>query len=576
MLPQSLIGLDLDGRFTLKDVLGIGGMGAVYRAEQRSMGRDVAIKVLRTDMVADENAIHRFLTEAKAASRLKNPHTVTVFDFGRAPDGVLYIAMELMEGRTLGQLLTDLKHPLSLLRACRIVNQILDSLEEAHAVGVLHRDLKPDNIFMLEGHGARDFVKVLDFGVAKVVGATNVATTKAGLAFGTPVYMSPEQMMGRDVDPRSDLYSLGVLLFEMLAGRPPVEGDSPLAVALRKVREPAPEVRQVRPDAESNDVIDDLLQRVLSSNPEDRPEDVAEFRNILVQGMEIIPRTGRSDRSGSTGRRRPVQPPADTETRTEVPGKAAWERATTVAQSPGRPRESAPDPIADLDTVQTPTPLPALPPDLAAPSGTPPIEKPARTPTAANAGSATAPSASTPAKAPQKDALPHSAARKRDAVEDRIHKPVSQVLNRPPTVLPQDRREAGRVRHLMSVVCVMGGQPQNALLAEVNIRGGFIHATWIPPEHQRMAVVFKSEGQSGPYVTAVVEVIRVIKAPRVAGELKGFSFRWLSLKSQGRLSDLVEFFRRTFNQDMDHHLPLDTVASYWEYSFAERRLVKQA
>ncbi|HOI11597.1 MAG TPA: serine/threonine-protein kinase, partial [Myxococcota bacterium] len=158
-----LIGRLLDGRFQIKAPVAAGGMGSVYRAEQRSMARDVAVKVLRTDVAADDEVASRFLTEALAASRLRNPHTITVFDFGRAEDGMLFLVMELLLGRTLAAEMRRLRGPMEPARAADIVGQVLDSLEEAHDVGVLHRDLKPDNIFLLDSAGARDFIKVLDF-----------------------------------------------------------------------------------------------------------------------------------------------------------------------------------------------------------------------------------------------------------------------------------------------------------------------------------------------------------------------------------------------------------------------------
>ena len=283
---DDLIGQTIDGRFKIIDLLGMGGMGAVYRAYQLSMDRHVALKVLRRDLAGDEQAVRRFFREARAVSKLASPHTITVFDFGQSSGGLLYIAMELLTGRSLRRVRDDDPRPMDAARAVRVVDQILDSLVEAHEVGVLHRDLKPDNVFVLEGRGSDDFVKVLDFGIAKVQGAgEGTSLTGTGMAFGTPTYMSPEQAQAKEVDARSDLYSVGVMLFELLAGKPPFEGDTPLALILKKVQEAPPSVYHVNPAVTVSGRMNDALSRLLATSVETRPASATEAKALLAWAM---------------------------------------------------------------------------------------------------------------------------------------------------------------------------------------------------------------------------------------------------------------------------------------------------
>ncbi len=224
---ESLDGRVLDGRFEIIRRIGAGGMGSVYLARQTSMDREVAVKVLHPDRVNDKDARHRFRIEAAAVSRLRNPHTISVFDFGEDQDGGLFLVMELLDGKPLSEIIS-VSSQVPVDTAVSIVDQVLESLIEAHALGVLHRDLKPDNIFVKEKSDGTVFVKVLDFGIAKVMGGNVSSKTFAGVVFGTPAYMSPEQVMGKELDARTDLYALAVMLFEMLVGRVPITGKNPM------------------------------------------------------------------------------------------------------------------------------------------------------------------------------------------------------------------------------------------------------------------------------------------------------------------------------------------------------------
>ncbi len=287
-------GVVVDGRFAVKGLLGIGGTSAVYIAEQTSMGREVALKILRSELITREQATDRFVREVRAISRLSSPHTVSVYDVGRTPEGQLFIAMELLRGRSLFQVMSDEPGPMSPWRAVQIVDQVLESLAEAHASGVLHRDLKPENIFVIEGTAAKEFAKVLDFGIAQLGDEAAVETQPRGMVVGTPRYMSPEQMSGKPLDARSDLYSLATVLFEMLSGHPPFEAATPLALGLKKLREPAPSLRQLNPTVDVPEEIQMFLDRALATLPEDRFTTATEFRNLLalaIEGHEPDPAT---------------------------------------------------------------------------------------------------------------------------------------------------------------------------------------------------------------------------------------------------------------------------------------------
>ena len=280
----SLVGHVLDGKYTLMSKLGEGGMGSVYLAEQATMGREVAIKVLRREFSQNRMAIKRFLREASAASKLAHPNTITVYDFGQSNDGLLYLVMEKLTGRPLADIL-DSDGALPVPRAVHILSQICDSLSEAHKNGITHRDLKPENIFIEEKVGNEDFVKVLDFGIAKMQGdETTTQATAAGMICGTPAYMSPEQAMGKEIDGRSDIYALGVLLYEMLTNEKPFEGDTPMEVMLKHINEPSPDIYQ-RTQVQVPQGVQDTVDKLLAKKPDGRPADCQVAKKINCSMM---------------------------------------------------------------------------------------------------------------------------------------------------------------------------------------------------------------------------------------------------------------------------------------------------
>jgi serine/threonine protein kinase len=279
-----LIGRILDEKYRLDERLGEGGMGTVYRATHLLIDRPVALKVLHPRFVEDDSAQQRFQREARAAGRLQHPNAVAVTDFGRTADGYVYIVMELLEGSTLRDVMTE-EAPMAVERAVGLMSQIAAAVEAAHEGGVIHRDLKPGNIFVVQRKGLPPVVKVLDFGIAKLAAeslddsdAKNL--TQTGVMIGTPRYMSPEQCDGEHLTPASDVYSLGIILYEMLTGETPFNGASPLAVALqhssKQPRRPRELVATIPPEMET------LVLAALAKKPGERPADAGAFRDRLL------------------------------------------------------------------------------------------------------------------------------------------------------------------------------------------------------------------------------------------------------------------------------------------------------
>jgi serine/threonine-protein kinase len=281
-----LLGTTLAGRFVILSRIGSGSMGSVYRARQVAVGRDVALKIVRRDRAYDPETKARFEREARAVSMLTSPHTVTAFDFGEAEDGSWFLALEMLEGETLGERLRR-ERRLDWVEALRFASEALKSLAEAHAQGIIHRDLKPDNLFLArqrEPGGVREVCKILDFGIAKWVrdeeAPLDQLETLAGTVFGTPRYMSPEQAQGTQLDPRSDLYSLGVLLFQMLTGRAPFVDDDAVVVMAKHIKNPPPTFEEVAPGVAIPAPVEQLVRRALEKTPDMRP---ASAEQMLIE-----------------------------------------------------------------------------------------------------------------------------------------------------------------------------------------------------------------------------------------------------------------------------------------------------
>ncbi len=277
---ERLIGHDLDGRYRIASLLGKGGMGAVLRARHLLMDQEVAIKVLRPTLARDPNAARRFVREARGTLRVDSEHALKVQDFAITADGMLYMVLELLDGHTVGAELNG-DGVMAARRAVHVARQVCDALVAAHKVGLIHRDLKPDNIMLVRRGGDPDYVKVLDFGLAKVMEGAGeqalsiAALTQGDLVFGTPDYMAPEQAMGQALDGRADLYALGATLFEMLTGRPPFVAASPMMVLVEHVRTLAPSVRAVRPETDVPPALEAVIARCLAKDPAARPTSAA-------------------------------------------------------------------------------------------------------------------------------------------------------------------------------------------------------------------------------------------------------------------------------------------------------------
>jgi serine/threonine protein kinase len=273
-----LLGTTLPGGYSIQELVGIGGMGRVYRAEQRALGRTVAVKIIHPHLIHDDSASARFITEARATSRLNHPNSVGVIDFGRN-GGQLYLVMEFLRGRDLERVVYH-EGLLAIPRLVDVMCQVLAALSEAHHLDIIHRDIKPENIVLEPTRSGGDFVKVVDFGLAKMRQATTSITTP-GLVCGTPDYMAPEQGRGDAIDARSDLYTCGVILFQMLTGRLPFEADNPTQVVLMHLSKPPQDPAAVAPDRGIPPILSEITLKALAKNPDDRFQSADEFAAVL-------------------------------------------------------------------------------------------------------------------------------------------------------------------------------------------------------------------------------------------------------------------------------------------------------
>jgi serine/threonine-protein kinase len=287
-----MIGAVVGDRYRIVSRIGVGGMGAVYRAEHTMMRRDLAIKVLLPELGGKDEFARRFEREAESASRLAHANIIAVTDFGRTTDGRLFIAMEFLAGESLSSIIKA--GPLPRARALNIIRQILRGLEHAHGAGIVHRDLKPDNIMLVERDGVADVVKILDFGIAKVTeplsgrGTGATALTQAGMIFGTPEYLSPEQALAEVVDPRADIYAAGVILFEMLAGRKPFESEDKVKLISMHLAHAPPRLREVNPNVDAPVPLEQVVLQALEKSRENRFSSAGAFLQALEDAEALI------------------------------------------------------------------------------------------------------------------------------------------------------------------------------------------------------------------------------------------------------------------------------------------------
>lgn len=360
--PDEHIGKTVANKYRVEQMIGEGGMGKVYKATQLALDKPVVLKVLRQALLSDERTVARFQREAKAASRLNHPNSISVLDFGQADDGAMYIAMEYVQGKDLHHILSR-EWPLPEARVIRIISQVLSALADAHSAGVIHRDLKPENIMVEQRRGEADFVKVLDFGIAKIVDGTNddgPALTRAGFVCGTPEYMSPEQARGAQLDHRSDLYAVGVILYQLTSGLLPFDSESAVGFATKHLTEVPPPPTRRRPDARVSPAMERLIMKALAKNPDDRPQTAEQFRAELLAiekerraGVGPSRRPGQPSAPGLAPVPRKVTPIDQQETRVNPPSPWGSNESTVKSWS------SAENTVKNAVALHTSGPVPA-------------------------------------------------------------------------------------------------------------------------------------------------------------------------------------------------------------------------
>ena len=357
-----LAGKEIAGRYRILTKIGEGGMGAVYRGEQISLRRVVAVKLLRAELSANLTLLRRFSAEAEAVAKLSHPNTVNVYDFGQDTDGALFIAMEYIDGRSLRDVVAK-EGPLPPARALSIAGQVAASLADAHARNIVHRDLKPDNVMLQERGRQRDVVRVLDFGIAKLRDdsrATQQAMTQAGDMLGTPQYMAPEQIKGDAVDGRCDVYALGCMIYEMVTGRLPFEAPTIMAMLSKHLIEAPVPPSQRRPDLGLPAVLDQLVMAAMAKDPAQRPATMEHVGEQLAALAASLPATS-GQVSAQVSSTRPVA-------NVVTPAAPSAYGAPAVTPQPYAP---TPQPAA-----WTPPPIP--PTTRANPTTPPPVATPAR------------------------------------------------------------------------------------------------------------------------------------------------------------------------------------------------------
>jgi serine/threonine protein kinase len=359
------------GKYKLHEIVGRGGMGVVYRGEHVYIGKEVAVKILHDGYGGREESVKRFLREARAASLINHPNIVDVTDFGKSSDGTVFFVMELLLGEALDSVLQRDRR-LDLMRAITIVNQMAGALGSAHSKGIVHRDLKPENVMLIRREGRRelirfindddgphqvsekekafDFVKILDFGVAKVrdPDAHEARVTQQGIVFGTPEYMAPETARVGISDPRTDIYALGIMFYEMLTGMVPFTGETPVDVMLKIVSQPVIPPREKAPDAEITPDAERLIMKSLSKDPRQRHQTMEELFKDLQQCY------------GSVRYRRQLElrsPPPPIQLQRVIRPSTTWPQDGEPSEAPPEPGRAAPG----ADDPARPGSVPSMP-----------------------------------------------------------------------------------------------------------------------------------------------------------------------------------------------------------------------
>ena len=389
------------GEFLIETPIGVGGMGTVYGARHRLIGKRAAIKVLNARYAADPQAIERFVLEAQAVNQIGHPNIVDIFAFGTLPDGRSYMAMEWLLGETLGERLE--RGRMRLAEQLLILDGVVRALAAAHGAKVIHRDLKPDNVFLVGGGDEPMRVKLLDFGIAKLTGDLSTSRTQTGMVVGTPLYLSPEQARGTGVDGRTDLYALGAMAFEMACGQPPYPTGSAVEILASHIAAPVPHPSRVR--AEIPPSLDSLIVDLLAKDPEERPGLPEVRRRLLAIANEAgVALTTTAPRPASTAMPTvsmaamattappsaeisAVQsPPTRTGARFVAVAAAALVVAAVAFFAVGAARKSSPpasppvSPSAASPSVSPPVSLPPASPSVSPPPVSPPVSPPPASP----------------------------------------------------------------------------------------------------------------------------------------------------------------------------------------------------
>jgi eukaryotic-like serine/threonine-protein kinase len=346
--PDTLLGRVINDRYRIVEAIGTGGMGRVYKALQSPLDRVVALKVLGPGHDRDPNFYKRFFLEASVTAKLTHPNTITLYDYGRSEDGIFFIAMEYLNGRTLGHAMHQ-DGALAQDRVVHISQQICRSLREAHALGIMHRDLKPANVMLLRQHDDHDFVKVLDFGLVKFYSGEQAEgeITNAGTFMGSPHYIAPEQARNQSPDHRCDIYSLGVVMYQMLTGTVPFTAANPVDIILKHLHEEPPHPSQVRPELNINPTLEGIVLRCLAKERERRFQSMDE---LLLQ-LKIV----RHHIGAGGGPYAPAA--ADERVRMLSPGSPTPPSAREAQRTPSGPLVGPP-PVAPPKGPPPPPPLP--------------------------------------------------------------------------------------------------------------------------------------------------------------------------------------------------------------------------
>mgnify|MGYP002780685314 CR=1 FL=1 len=382
--PDPYLGTEISGHIEIQELAGVGAMGRVYRAFQKGIDRHVAVKILHRELSTNTQLVTRFHREAKVASRLQHPNVVQVHLAGQLPDGALYMVMEFLDGASLAAVLAE-AGPLPLPRALHLTLQLCEAVGEAHAQGVVHRDLKPENVMLVRRGEDPDFVKVLDFGIAKLSSAEQSIATSAGLIFGTAKYISPEGAQGKEVGPTGDVYAIATMAYQMLAGRTPFQGDQAVALLVQQIHDPPPPLEGLAPSVPRP--VADVIMGALAKTPGDRPPDARSFGRGLLEaaraaglgpeelggraalttppfGAVVSRRTG----NGTGLAASPSAPGLGTRTGTEVPPSAVPLPAVPPSAAARLSVDATLDDASLLAAGSLPSASPSSPPSFSSPA----------------------------------------------------------------------------------------------------------------------------------------------------------------------------------------------------------------